>query len=531
MNRNSVSPFGAAPGIKIPRSKISKPHTHKTTFNIGKLVPIYCQQVLPGQTVEMDMQSFIRLSTPVTPTMDELICDTYFFFVPNRFLWADFEKWLGANPDGSWVQTNTYNAPKLGNTSSTTRVFGPNDAAAYLGIYPPNVAVPALGTTRLFCPSVLPLRAMCKCWNDWFRNENLEREIPFSTGGDTGITGATNNFYNDIVMGYGLCPVNKTADVFTRSLPAPQKGDSVRIPLGDMTLFTDGSSQTPLYVDSSYVVKSSAASNMSSLNLDPSSLGTINDLRNAFAIQRMLERDARGGTRYIELLRSHFSVSNGDLTLGRSEYLGGKRFGINMSQVTQSGGSPNSGTPTPLGSVAGMSVTGDKSSLFTKSFTEHGWLLGFVVARIKQHTYSQGINRQFFFNTRYDIYWPELCNLGEFAVYKREIYAGSSTSPNLNNNVFGYQEAWYMYRYAPNRLSGYMATQVTGALSTWHYGDLYSSAPSLNTSFSHEEEYQLNRTLAVSGDSSHQFIADFFFNEKDVLPMPLYSVPGLVDHV
>lgn len=549
MNRNSVSPFGEFPGVRIPRSKISKPFTHKTTFNIGKLVPIYCSQILPGQTVEMDLNSFVRMNPAVTPTMDELICDTYFFFVPNRFLWQNWEKFLGANPDGSWTQTTSYVPPKLYAASSSNPIYDQNDAASYLGIYPANVRLVNETQTgyKSMSPLAMPLAAYCKCWNDWFRNENVEKEIPLSsiglTGNDVRVTAMTNQFYSDIVMGYGLCPVTKTADVFTRSLPAPQKGDSVRIPVNPSLTGSDGlfragnnvefrmgsqgtsSPWAPVLTSTTY-----NSGTLTNLSLGLNSLGTINDLRNAFAIQRMLEKDARGGTRYIELLKTHFNVSNGDLTLGRSEYLGGKRFGINMNQVVQNGGSADTQSPTPLGSVAGLSVTGDKSSMFTKSFTEHGWLIGCAVVRIKQHTYSQGINRQFFGNTRYDWYWPSLANVGEFAVYKKEIYMGDASSLTQNDAVFGYQEAWYQYRYNPNRLSGYMATQISGSLNTWHYGDLYAAAPSLNSTFTHEEQYQLDRTLAVTSATSHQFIADFFFNEKDVLPMPLYSVPGLIDH-
>lgn len=544
MSRNEIYPFGEFPGIKIPRSKINKPNTHKTTFNIGKLVPIYCNQVLPGQTVEMDMNSFIRLATPITPTMDELIADVYFFFVPNRFCWQNWEKFLGANPDGSWNQPTTFVPPKVMGISNSTK-YAPGDLGSYLGLYPDNIALPLYSSSNAQAnsPMAMPIMAYCKVWNDWFRNENVEREIPFTTLGwstDITVSSRSGNFYTDILYGYGLAPVTKTADIFTRSLPAPQKGASVRIPVdasansfkasgsfGTGTLnFATNASGTGAPITTGPTSFTSSTS----ITINPEYLGTINDLRNAFAVQRMLEKDARGGTRYVELLKTHFGVSNGDIRLGRSEYLGGKRFGLNMNQVVQAGGSPDSSSPTPLGSVAGLSVTGDFSSMFTKSFTEHGWLMGFVVTRYKHHTYSQGINRQYFANTRYDFYWPSLANVGEFAVYKKEIYAGSASTPSVNNDVFGYQEAWYQYRYNPNRLSGYMATQVSGSLSVWHYGDLYSSAPSLNTAFMHEEEYQLNRTLAVSSGSSHQFIADFFFNEKDVLPMPLYSIPGLVDH-
>lgn len=531
MNRNATSPFGSVPVANIPRSRISKPHTLKTTFNIGKLVPIYCNQVLPGQTVQMDMSSLVRLATPVTPVLDSIIMDIYWFFVPNRFLWSSWERFLGANDTGSWTQTSTFTPPKIGNTSSTTRVYAPDDLGAYLGVYPANVSIPALGSTLEYCPMVMPINAYCKVWNDWFRDENFEKEIPFNTTSNVALTGRVNNFYTDIMMGYGLAPVCKTADVFTRCLPAPQKGTAVRIPAGDQLSVHIGSLDFNVNTNSSGVLSTSYTSPSSALALNPSSLGTINELRNAFAIQRLLERDARGGTRYTELLKAHFNVSNGDLTLGRSEYLGGKRFGINMNQVVQTSGlDSNSSDPTPLGNVSGYSVTGDKSSMFTKSFTEHGWLLGVCCTRYDHHTYSQGINPVMFANTRYDFYWPELANIGEVGVKKREIYAGSSTASALNNDVFGYQEAWYQYRYNPNRLSGYMATQVTGSLNVWHYGDLYASAPTLSADFMHETSYQLDRTLAVSSDSSHQFLADFFFMEADTLPMPTYSIPGLVDH-
>lgn len=564
MNRNSVYPFGQAPGIKIPRSKMNRPFDHKTTFNAGKLVPIYCKQVLPGQTSEIDLNTFVRLATPVTPTMDNLILDLYAFFVPNRFLWDNFEKFLGANPDGSWTQQQTYVPPKLYAQSNVNTTFGVDDLGSYLGLYPANVRIPYASATldqtdlTKFAPTALPIRAYCKIWNDWFRAEWIEKEIPYSHGNTHHIlTSATptGNFYTDIILGRGLAPVSKTADVFTRALPAPQNGESVRIPVADMfdgyfgiSDTDDGEpSGTPVNarISAPGMTSSSSSVNAKITNEDSASfdnspiisrlpidsLGTINDLRNAFAIQRMLERDSRSGVRYTELLRSHFSVSNGDLRLGRSEYLGGKRIPINMSQVVQAGGSADTSSPTPLGSVAGLSVTGDHSSLFTKSFTEHGWLIICSVVRIAHHTYSQGIDRDKFFNTRYDLYWPELANIGEMAVFKKQLYAGSSTQSKIDESVFGYQEAWYFYRYSPNRLSGYMACQVSGSLNVWHYGDLYSDTQSLTSSWLHEGTTEIDRTLAVPSTTSHQFIADFFINEKVVLPMPLYSIPGLIDHV
>lgn len=560
MNRNAEYPFGSTPGIKIPRSKISRPFDCKTTFNAGKLVPFYCKQVLPGQTSEIDISSFIRMMPSVTPTMDNLIADVYFFFVPNRFLWDSWEKFLGANPDGSWAQTITLVPPKIFAISNVNANFGVGDLASYLGLYPVNIRVPYSSSSynaKDYAPMALPIRAYCKVWNDWFRSENLEKEIPYpKTSTDHTITSgsASGNFYTDILLGRGLAPVAKTADIFTRSLPAPQKGASVHIPVSDVFYGTFGISaldgdddpDTPFletkisadlsssgyrnlraYTSQAYELYNGSA--LSRLPID--SLGTINDLRNAFAIQRMLERDARGGTRMVELLKSHFAVSNGDLRLGRSEYLGGKRIPINMSQVVQTGGSANPSTPTPQGSVTGISVTGDKSSLFTKSFTEHGWLIGVTCVRIAHHTYSQGVDRQFFANTRYDFYWPEMANVGEFAVYKKELYAGSSTQTNMNNDVFGYQEAWYQYRYSKNLATGYFATQASNSLKVWHYGDEYSSAPTLTAEWLHEGTTEIDRSLAVTSSTNHQFLAEFFVNEKVVLPMPLYSIPGLVDHI
>lgn len=563
MNRNESYPFGSVPGIKIPRSKVGRPFDHKTTFNIGKLVPIYCKQVLPGQTSEIDLNSFIRLSTPVTPTMDNLIADVFAFFVPNRFLWDSFEKFVGANPDGSWAPTLPIVPPKLIAASGVTARFGVDDLASYLGVYPPNVNIPKAGgednsDVLANSPVALPIRAYCKIWNDWFRASWVEKEIPFPHNSNNhSITSgsASGNFYTDILVGRGLAPVSKTPDLFTRCLPAPQYGDSIHIPVADLfngtfgisaldgddealapfleskidaDLSSSGYRNLRLYNDEAHELDNGSA--LSRLPYD--SLGTINDLRNAFAIQRWQERTGRGGNRYPEILKSHYNVSNGDLRIGKSEYLGGKRIPINMSQVVQSGGSANTSSPTPLGSVAGLSVTGDKSSLFTKSFTEHGWLLVCVCVRIEHHTYGQGIDRDKFFNTKFDLYWPEFCNVGEFAVYKKELYAGdSSHSYAQNKEVFGYQEAWYQYRYNPNRLSGYMSPQVSGSLSVWHYGDYYNDRQSLTSTWLHEGTTELDRTLAVTSATTHQFIAEFYFKEKVVLPMPLYSEPGLIDHI
>lgn len=547
MNRNTEAHFAENPtNLDIQRSKFKRPFQHKTTFNTGDLIPIYVDEVLPGDTVTMDMSSITRMSTPIFPVMDNAFMDTYFFFVPNRLVWEHWKEFNGENNTTYWEQTTDYEIPQI---TAPTGGWEKGSIADYMGI-----------PTKVDNISIqsLPFRAYSLIWNDWFRSENLKQ--PCMINKDDATTEGSNgtNYITDAQKGGMPCKVAKYHDYFTSALPQPQKGEDVLLPLGiSAPVYGNG---TPLIMETQitgdYVKLESIRAGGSTqdwgygaiartsgqpmptgtINLTTSkdyapytadlrnaTAATISQLRQAFAVQRLYEKDARSGTRYIETIRAHFGVVSPDARQQRPEYLGGFREQINIDQVIQTSSTTDI---TPQGNTAAYSMTTQSDHMFTKSFTEHGYLIGLACVRT-DHTYQQGIERFWSRKSRFDYYWPTFANLSEQAILNKELYA---TGTSADDEVFGYQEAWAEYRFKPNRVSGSFRSNYETTLDSWHYADNYESQPILSSRWIDETRANVNRTIAVSEEIEDQFIADFYFDSTWVRPMPVYSIPGLIDH-
>lgn len=544
MNRNTESHFSQVPHIDIKRSVFDRSTQHKTTFNAGQLIPIFCDEILPGDTFSGHISSVVRMTTPIHPTMDNLYADLYWYSVPVRILWEHWKEFNGENNDTFWTQETEYEVPQI---DSPTGGWDKGTIADYLGV-PTKITFQDEHSI-----SHLPFRAVVKCWNDWFRDQNLQTPA-FLDIGDSTTTGTNGTDYvSDAICGGMPLPVAKYHDYFTSCLPEPQKGPDVLLPLGTeapvrwgpdkanpnastqlgnyVTLegyLVDNAYHTATYGISEDQVGKDERTRMtgfSGLNADLSeaTAATISQLRQAFAVQRLYERDARGGTRYTEILKSHFGVSSPDGRLQRSEYLGGARIPINITQVVQTS---STDSVSPQGNTAAYSLTGDISASFTKSFTEHSILLCFVCVR-NENTYQQGLERMWSRKRRFDFYWPALANISEQPVFNKEIYAQGTAE---DDEVFGYQEAWAEYRYKPSRVSGAFRSNYAQTLDSWHYADYYDSLPVLGDDFIRSSKTNIDRTLAVQSNVEDQFIGDFYFNLKSVRPMPVYSVPGLIDH-
>ena len=578
MSRNAESRFSKLPSAEISRSRFDRSSTHKTTFNAGKLVPIFVDEVLPGDTFSMDIATLVRMSTPIFPVMDNAYMDTYFFFVPNRLVWEHWKEFNGENNSTYWAQEVEYSVPTV-LAASGDEVSGwyKGSVADYMGI-PTQIGN--------FEVNALPFRAYTLIWNEWFRDQNTMAPAEFYKDDTNRIgvlsgTGDIDNARLTAHLGGDLLPVCKYHDYFTSCLPAPQKGPAVQIPfmeglipvtsraaVVDYNQYAVGTGEeagrplaSPLEVttdpynvaspftgglraDLNVVGGLRGTANASAEPLFPTNLWaslsgnygpTINELRTAFQIQKLYEKDARGGTRYTEILKMHFGVESPDARLQRPEYLGGKRIPINIDQVLQTSSTDET---SPQGNTAAYSLTVDTDSSFTKSFTEHGFIIGLCCVRT-DHTYQQGLDKMWSRKRRFDYYWPALANIGEQAVLKKEIYlqdygdSDETTGTNFNGEAFGYQEAWAEYRYKPNRVSGAFRSNVIGTLDSWHYADYFNSDPQnfvVQEDFIAETSVNIDRTLAVQSSLEDQFIADFYFKCDCVRPMPLYSIPGLIDH-
>lgn len=535
MHRNrsvDVHQFAMVPRAEIPRSSFKMEKTLKTSFDAGYLVPMYCEEVLPGDTFNVNMTAFVRMATPIFPFMDNVYFETFFFFVPNRLVWENWQKFMGEqiNPGDSIA----YTIPQMVSPAGGYAIGSLHD---YFGL-PTAGQVDVASTVS---HSALPLRGYNLIFTEWFRDENL---VNAAWGqGDDG---------PDLYTNYFLLRRGKRHDYFTSALPFLQKGSSVTLPLGTTApVIPSGASFTPSFDFASnpgntrnlFSVAGATADVVLSAtvgfndrmvwdnpglvaDLSAATAATINQIRQAFQIQRLLERDARGGTRYTEIVRAHFGVVSPDARLQRPEYLGGGSVPIAVNPIAQTSATSASGTDTPQGNLSAVATGLARGHGFTQSFTEHGYVIGIMNVRADL-TYQQGLRRHWSRETRYDFYFPAFAMLGEQAILNKEIYV---TGTATDDNVFGYQERWAEYRYNPSEITGYMRSTAATPIDAWHLAQRFLALPVLNDAFIAENP-PISRVVAVGADANgQQFLLDAFFDVRAARPLPMYSVPGLVDH-
>lgn len=529
VNRATQHLFSQVPSTQIPRSVFDRSHGYKTTFNSGFLVPFYVDEVLPGDSFKLTATLFARLATPIVPFMDNLYLETFFFFVPNRLVWDNWQKFNGEQKNPS--DSTDFLIPTVSGTNVQNQTLWD-----YFGL-PTNV-------NKALKVNALPFRAYNLIFNEWFRDENLQESLNVPTGDGP-----------DNLTDYNLVRRGKRHDYFTSCLPWPQKGPGVEISIGgqaavraasstasptfnfsDRTSLIDGefgvfSGTSPNANDNHAIlhVKTDQTTNYLKAywnnpaliaDLSTATPISINDLRQAFQIQKLYERDARGGTRYTEILRSHFGVISPDARLQRPEYLGGSSARISINPVQQTSATNET---TPQGNLAAFGVASDSFNGFSKSFVEHGYVFGFVNVRADL-TYQQGLNRMWSRQGRFDFYWPVLAHLGEQAVLNKEIYAQGTAD---DDKVFGYQERYAEYRYYPGQITGKFRSTDPQPLDSWHLAQKFGSLPTLSSQFI-QDNPPVERVIAVQNEP--QFLFDSYIRLKCARPMPVYSVPGLVDH-
>jgi len=553
---NMQHQFSQVPTVQIPRSTFDRSHGYKTTFDAGWLVPVFLDEALPGDTFNLNMTTFCRLSTPLHPFMDNMVMDAFFFACPIRLVWSHFVNMFGeqANPGDS----TSYLVPVM---TSPMGGYAVGSLQDYMGL-PVASATAGFGVdpTKFFNHSALFTRAYNKIYNEWFRDQNLQNSVVVDTGDGP-----------DVFTNYTLLRRGKRHDYFTSALPWPQKGPSVSIPLGGTAPVNIGAApvsglgftgntvggstgsvkdnalgmttygeSTPLFGSTSTTspilrtrdigggvhypdAQILASSGTLAADLSTATAATINQLRQAFQIQRIYEKDARGGTRYTELIQAHFGVVSPDARLQRPEYLGGGSSAVNVNPVAQTGPSGTTGSTTPQGNLTGVGTASMRGAGFTKSFTEHSVIIGMVCVRADMN-YQQGLHRMWSRSTRFDFYWPSLAQIGEQAILNKEIYCrGTGSSDDL---VFGYQERFGEYRYKPSVITGQFRSQFAQTLDSWHLAQTFSALPTLSPTFIVENP-PVSRVVAVP--SQPQFLFDAHFSLRCARPMPVYGVPGNID--
>lgn len=567
---NAETYFSELPRVDIKRSIFNMPFNHKTSFNVGDLIPFYCLEVVPGDTHQIRTSIVARLQTLLTPMMDSMYLETFYFFVPNRLVWDHWKNFMGENDNGPWIQDQVkYYVPFLSPPQVENNYhWNSGTIADYFGVPLAYSVNPGLNQPSIY-PMALPFRGYAMIVNEFFRDQNWQQPVVVHKD-DVNRTGSNGgNYITDLELGGKPFKVNRYHDYFSSCLPAPQRSESISIFGNKITdnsfapvvtreqianPLVAGKTRKPVFMNSVSTGDTGENSDVwymyrrhidnlleatdntaydvqapvnlwANLNI-PSA--TITQLRLAFQLQRYYEKAARGGTRYREFLREFFGVSNGDARMQVPEYLGGHRVPLSIHQVANTSQSEGA----DLGDLGAMSNTSDVHDDFRMSFTEHGFIIGLCCVRFK-NTYGQGLERFWTRRDALDFYNPTFAHISEQPVWLSEIYTGKpeDTSTDMfNNRVWGYNEAWADYRYKPDRVSGEMRTDVANSLASWHLADDYDQPPYMSSDWLHTDKNTVDRVLAVGSSVANQVFADIFVQDKAVRPMPVHSIPGLADH-